>query len=118
MHPRYKNSQKFVIDSYNGKYAMAFVGRYKYTRVNTESILFKMLTAIYANPFATRREIQAHVYPNRKYFYSSYGGDIWRNILADELVMKVRKGNEVGYVLGDKGFKLISQILIRSNKIK
>ena len=104
------------IISKNGTYYFGCSSRYNYKRCNTNSKLFKYLITIYSNPMFTRKQIQGLICPGRKYMYSSYCGFMWRNMLADELILKIRHGKQIYYVLGDKGHKLISNIMMKEFK--
>jgi hypothetical protein len=108
--------KKEQIDSKNGNYNIAISDRYNYSRLNTNSVAFRMLAAIYANPLSTRKEIQGFIYDKK--VYPAYGSTIWRNLLADELIFKVRKNKNVYYVLGDKGHRIMCEVFKKNFKIK
>lgn len=100
--------------SINGTYYFdKFRTRCTYARITMDSIMFKMLAVIYANPCSSRRKIQDIIY-HKKHMYSSYSGYLWRNMLADELILKIRNGCDVVYVLGDKGHRVMCDAIKRT----
>lgn len=103
-------------ESINGTYYFdKYRTRCKYTRIKMDSVIFKMLAAIYANPCSSRRNIQDIIY-NKKNLYSSYGCYLWKNMLADELILKIRKGRNFVYILGDKGYQVMCAAIKRTYK--
>jgi hypothetical protein len=79
-----------------------------YTKMHRNSITIQYLRSILHFGLARRKDVQKDVYGQVK--YSSYGGLIWRNLLASEMINKVRIKNTTYYTITQKGKDLIKYV--------
>jgi len=106
-----------TIKSVNGTYSDGGMNYYTFKRMNTNSECAKILLFIAANPGITRRQVQDQIYGNRP-MYSSFGGCIWRFLLAHNMIKKNRNGNMFHYQILPRGDEAIKKILTNIYKVK
>lgn len=92
----------------NGYVFGACCTKASYDKMNIESKTYQTLNFIKYNPFCTKKDVQVFLYGKSK--YSSYGSFVWKNLLADGLIYKHRKGNSFIYSISTIGEGYIDYI--------
>jgi len=87
-----------------------------YRRMNLQSKTYQALNFIKYNPWCHKSDVQRFIYGEKK--YSSYGSFVWKNLLADGLVSKSGRGNNIRYLITPLGESYIDYINLNNYKNK